>query len=95
MVAHPTGLLDQVTEGGHLHTQLLQFDGGGELIGQPVARCLVQVVLVQLFVGQPAPQPFQVSDPLLGRQGLQFFEKTSLLLQPPPQAFVDGTGRAG
>ena len=46
MVADAPGLGQEILEGGYLGTELVQPDGGGELVGELITLSIIQVVLV-------------------------------------------------
>ena len=95
MVAHAAGLGQQFLQGRDLGPELVQPDGGRELIGQLVALGVVEVVLFLLDVGEAALQLGQPPRPLGRRQVFKLLQQILLLSKPAADRLVDGHRRAG
>lgn len=97
MVTDPAGLGEQLLERGDFGLELVEFDRGGELVRQPVAVSVVQVVFVLLGVGHAPLQLGQTTISLRRGKLLQFVQQLLLAFQPAADRFIDcqrGTGQS-
>ena len=66
VVAHAAGLRQQFLQRGNFGPELVEFNGGRELVGQVVALGIVEIVLVLLGVSEAALNLCQPLGPLRG-----------------------------
>ena len=95
LVAHAAGAGKQFLQRGDFGAELVEFNRGGELVGQLVALGFVEVVLILLGVGHAALQLGEPAGALRGRQVFQFVQQRLLLFETAADGFENGQRRTG